>query len=235
VNSHRQVPTDTAPIFAIATLVAFPVLVIAANLVQLDTYNAAREAVSNLALGRDGWLMTLAFICLGTGTLLTAAVVRRSMGRAIVGPALLTLGGCTTLLSAVFQTDAETASSTLHGTIHIALGLSSFVLVIASITASAVSFLRSESWHGFGIASVVWAVLAFGAIALTFALPGSLFGLGQRSFLAVALSWMLVTSALAVRRGATRLDSRQPAGGVAHDQDRSSSPRGPLPESPGRG
>jgi MFS family permease len=237
VNSTRQLPTGMVARAAVATLVAFPALVIAANLAQRDTYDAAREAVSNLALGRGGWLMTLAFLCLGVGTLLTAVVVRRSARRAIVGPALLTAGGCTTLLSAVFQTDADGASSTLHGTIHIALGIGSFVLVIAAISASAVAFLRTPSSRRFGVASVAWAVSAFGAIALTFALPDSLFGIGQRAFLTVAVCWMLTTSALAIRKSEKGVETRPDAHRATRDQDgaASRSSKAALPESSGRG
>ena len=234
MNSHR-LPTFKIAVSAIATLAAFPALVIAANLAQQDTYNAAREAVSNLALGRGGWLMTLAFLCLGTGTLLTAVVVRRSVRRAAIGTALLTVGGCTTLLSAVFQTDADGATSTLHGTIHIALGIASFVLVIGAISASAVACLRSEAWRRFGIASVVWAMVAFAAVALTFTLPDSLFGIGQRSFLSAAICWMLVTAALAIRKGETGPDSRPRAPGVARSADAAVSAPGLAPEPPGRG
>jgi MFS family permease len=187
--------------------------------VQLGHYDAASEAMSNLALGRDGWLMTLAFISLGVGSLLMAALVRRLVPRAIVGPALLAASACTTLLSAVFQTDADGASSTLHGTIHIALGIGSFVLVVASMIACSVAYLRFSSHRGLGVASAIWAVIQVGAIVLTFVLPSALFGVGQRAILAVAISWMLTTCVVAFREVAdgsrARVHSAVPSAGTA--------------------
>ena len=205
MDSIRQLPARTIAAAAAAAVVAFPCLVVTANVVQRDHYSATREAVSNLALGQAGWLMTLAFLSLGTGTLLLALVVRRLVTRAIFGPGFLLAGGCTTLLSAVFRTDAENASSSLHGTIHMALGLGSFVLVISAITACSISFLRSRSHRRLGVASAVWALAAFSAIVLTFALPQSLFGVGQRAFLAAAVSWMAAICVFAIRHGETTL------------------------------
>lgn len=197
--SPRQLSTRTLAIAAAAFVIGYPCFVVAANVIQRDQYDAAGEAMSNLALGRDGWLMTLAFICLGVGNLLMAPVVRRLAPRAIVGPGLLAASACTTLLSAVFQTDADGAPSTLHGTIHIALGLGSFVLVIASMIACSVAYLRSGSRRGLGVASAIWAAAQLGAIVLTFVLPTSLFGVGQRAILAVAISWLLTTCLVAFR------------------------------------
>lgn len=199
MTSVRQLSTRTLALAAAAFVLGYPCFVIAANVVQRDQYDAASQAMSNLALGRDGWLMTLAFISLGAGNLLMAALVRRLAPKAIVGPGLLAASACTTLLSAVFQTDADGAPSTLHGTIHIALGLGSFVLVIAAMTACSVAYLRSGSHRGLGVASAVWAVLQLGAIVLTFVLPTSLFGVGQRAILTVAISWLLTTCVVAFR------------------------------------
>ena len=219
MTSVRHLPTRTLAGVAAAFILGYPCFVLAANVVQLGHYDAASQAMSALALGRDGWLMTLAFISLGVGNLLMGPLVRRLVPRAIVGPGLLAASACTTLLSAVFQTDADGASSTLHGTIHIALGLGSFVLVIASMTACGVSYLRSSSHRGLGVASLIWAVLQLGAVVLTFVLPDSLFGVGQRAILAVAITWLLTTCVVAFRNSGygsqTRLHSAVPLVGSA--------------------
>jgi hypothetical membrane protein len=187
---------------AIVVLLAFPALVITANLIQRDEYSAASKAVSLLALGRAGWLMTLAFVALGMGTVLIAVTVRRSLKRALVGPACLTVGGLLTLLSAVFQADRDGAASTIHGQIHMALGLTNFLLVVAAIAACGVAFRRSDDWRSFGNLSVIWAVLAIAEIASVSALPDGVFGVAQRSFLATCVIWMVVTATLAIRRPA---------------------------------
>jgi hypothetical membrane protein len=184
---------------AIVVLLAFPALVITANLIQRDQYSAASNAVSLLALGRAGWLMTLAFVALGTGTILIAVTVRRSLKRALVGPACLTVGGLLTLLSAVFQADRDGAASTIHGQIHMGLGLTNFLLVVAAIAACGVAFRRSESWRGFSKVSLIWAALALAEIMSVFVLPDGVFGVAQRSFLATCIAWMVVTATLAIR------------------------------------
>ena len=198
----RQLSTRGLALTAALFVSGYPLFVVAANVAQRDTYKPASEAMSNLALGRDGWLMTLAFLSLGAGNLLMAILVRRLVPRTIAGPALLTASACTTLLSAVFQTDADGAPSTLHGTVHIALGLSSFTLVIASMTACGIAYLRSRRYRRVGIASLIWAGLELGSIVLTFALPDSLFGIGQRIILAVAISWLLTMCVIALRASA---------------------------------
>ncbi len=225
--SIRQLSTRSVAFAGAAVLIAFPCLVAAANWFQRADYSAAREAVSNLALGQAGWLMTLAFLALGTGTLLVGILIRRLIPRAIVGPLLLAAGACTTLLSAVFQTDAEGASSTLHGTIHIALGLGSFVLVIASIAACAVSFLRSQERRRMGIVSALWAAAAFAGVVLTVVLPESLFGIGQRVFLTVAITWMLMVCAVAIRES-RNLESAGNRSTVADFVSRADAAAGPT-------
>jgi len=195
---------------AIPVLLAFPALVVAANLVQRDEYSAAADAVSLLALGRAGWLMTLAFVALGTGTVLIAITVRRLV-RARVGPACLTLGGILTLLSAVFQADRDGAVPTAHGQIHMALGLTNFLLVVTAMAACGLAFRRSASWRGFGTASILWAVLALAEIVAVSALPDAVFGIAQRCFLATCIAWMIATAALANRRAAGDAARREAA------------------------
>jgi hypothetical protein len=215
MTSIRQLTTRTLSIAAAALVFGYPCLVIAANAVQRDTYDPAREAMSNLALGRAGWLMTMAFLSLGTGLLLVAVLVRRLAAGTVVGPVLLVASACTTILSAVFQTDADGAPSTLHGTIHIALGLGSFVLVIASMAACGVAYLRSDWRRRLGIASAAWAVAELGAVILTFVLPNSLFGVGQRAILGVAISWLLTTCVIAFRDARDAAPRTLPSGALS--------------------
>ena len=61
---------------AFACIAAFPLIVIVLHLVQAPDYHPLSQAVSELALGRGGWLMTVAFCSLGTGTLLLATILR---------------------------------------------------------------------------------------------------------------------------------------------------------------
>ena len=62
---------------AIALIAAFPLLVLVLHGVQAGRYHPLSQAVSELALGRDGWLMAIAFCSLGTGTQALSGTINR--------------------------------------------------------------------------------------------------------------------------------------------------------------
>ena len=62
---------------AITGVLVFVGIVISLHIVQAGSYHPLSEAVSELALGRGGWLMFVAFSALATGTLCAAAMLRR--------------------------------------------------------------------------------------------------------------------------------------------------------------
>lgn len=194
MQSVRDVSTRSLALAALGAISAFPVLVVLLNLIQHDRYNAAGEAMSNLALGRAGWIMTVAFCSLAVGSLLLAATIRRSVQGAVVAPLLLTIVGLLTFVSAAFQTDPDGAPATLHGQIHMAAGITTFVVLILTIAAGAAAFHRSPAWRSFRNLSAAWAVVAFGTFFLVPTLDAAHFGVAQRIFVGTCLAWMLATA-----------------------------------------
>jgi len=103
---------------SLAAAVAFPVLLAAAHAAHPDL-DPSSAFISEYALARHGWLMTLAFFSWGLGALTLAAVLFRARrGRAVkAGSVLLGLGACGPLLAGVFPMDVngvETPAGMLH-------------------------------------------------------------------------------------------------------------------------
>ncbi len=74
---------------ALVGLATFPVIVIALHIVQRGHYHPLSQAVSELALGRAGWLMWIAFCGAGTGLICLGILHRRLVERSRTAPVLL--------------------------------------------------------------------------------------------------------------------------------------------------
>src|SRR5581483_7176859 len=117
-----------------AALAAFPVVVVALHVIQRGQYHPLSDAVSELAEGRAGWLMWIAFCSLGTGLLCLSVLHRRLVDRSRVAPAVLAVAALMSYVSAVFHADPENATTTsLHDQIHQTAGLIAFVSVIVAM------------------------------------------------------------------------------------------------------
>jgi hypothetical protein len=196
----NRLPLSTRSLAAgsFAGLAAFPVTVVALNLIQRGRYHPVRQAMSELALGRDGWLMTIAFCAMGLGTVLLALLLRRAVG-ALVAPLLLTAAGLLDFVSASFHTDPDNVTATVHGRIHDTAGIATFALFVVAIFAATRSFRRHAAWRPFASPTLAWAVCAVGTFFLIPALGDAHFGLAQRIFVATWLSWSLAAAAYARR------------------------------------
>jgi hypothetical protein len=192
--SNRQVATA-----ACACVAVFPVVVVSLNLVQRTTYDPKVQAISELALGRGGALMVVAFLSLGSGIALFARLLDRTCGRGRVIRWMLyaaaVLGGA---ISAFFHTDLTGDPTTTHGTIHDDAGLAAFLIILISMYAASRLFRRETFWRAFAAPTLVWAVAATGAFFLFPALPAH-FGLAQRVFVGTFITWFLAASAYARR------------------------------------
>lgn len=189
---------------AVVAVISFPVLVLILTVIQHRSYNTMTEAVSELALGRAGWLMAVAFCCLASGSLLVALVIRRTVRGARVGPLLLAAASALTFVSAFVHADPSAATrTTTHGQIHILAGIATFVLIISAMFALVRVLRRDEHWHSFGRATLVWAVVAVLAFLSIPTMDAAYFGLAQRIFLGVLLSWCLAAAIYAQRALAT--------------------------------
>ncbi len=94
---ERRVTARLAIIGAATTLV-FPVLVVALQVIQRRDYHPVRQAMSELALGRDGWLMAIAFCSLAVGSALLARLMYQLTGSR---PATILLGAAAALSAVI--------------------------------------------------------------------------------------------------------------------------------------
>jgi hypothetical protein len=193
--SNRHVSTRALATIALGAIALFPLLVVALNLVQAaDGYHTGRQAVSELALGRGGALMALAFCSLGAGTILAGVLIRRTTEHGAVRSGLLGLAGLLSFVSAAFHTDATGASTTLHGRIHTVAGIITFALMVAAMLIGAFRFRREPIWQGFAGTTAVLAVAGVVAFFLVPTLGTAHFGIAQRLLIGSFLAWTLAAT-----------------------------------------
>lgn len=178
---------------AAGAIAVFPVIVVVLHVVQRADYRPLSQAVSELALGRDGWLMAVAFCSLATGTILLAATLHRLDSSPRVGPALVAIAGALSYVSAFVHADGPHGSTT-HGQIHQGVGIATFILLIASMFAMVRPLRRDQRFRTLATPTLIWAVAAVAGFFLTPLSGSAHFGVAQRIFLAIVLSWALTIS-----------------------------------------
>lgn len=178
---------------AAAAIAVFPALVLVLHAVQAGSYHPLSQAVSELALGRDGWLMAVAFCSLATGTLFLAAMIRRLSPAPRLAPWLIGISGLLSYVSAFVHADGPHGTTT-HGQIHQTVGVVTFILLIAGMFASVRAFRRDPRFHSLASPTFVWAFAAVGGFLLIPLSGSAYFGVAQRIFLTIILSWALTVS-----------------------------------------
>ena len=192
---HTQPTTRTIATTALAAVAVFPTIVIALNLAQRsDGYHASRQAISELALGRAGWLMAIAFCGLALGTYLLAVLIRRTTAKAVVAPALLTLAAALSVVSAVFHTDLGT-TTTVHGRIHNDAGVVTFLSLLVVMGISSYRFRTEPAWRSFAVPTLAFTVVGTVAFFLVPTLGDQHFGIAQRLLVGTFVGWMLTATA----------------------------------------
>lgn len=182
---------------AFTCVAVFPIVVVLLNVVQHAHYRPKVQAISELALGRGGALMMVAFLSLASGIALLALILGRTLGRGRPIRWLLYVAAVLAgPMSAFFHTDLTGHPTTTHGTIHNDSGLAAFLLMLVSMHVAGWVFRHQPGWRGFAVPTLVWAVAATGAFFLIPALPTH-FGLAQRIFAGCFVSWLLAATAYA--------------------------------------
>ncbi len=195
MEPRYKISTRTIGTAAVVGLASFPIVVVTLNIVQLGHYDALTQPASQLALGKDGWLMTAAFCAFGLGTLLLAAVMRRTLPGNRWIPALLAVAGLLGFVAAAFPTDPTGVPATTHSLIHNAGGLATFMLYVTVVIMSGFAFRKTPDWELFSRATLVWGGLAIAAFLIMLILGGlHFFGVGQRIAIASWLTWLLMTA-----------------------------------------
>jgi hypothetical protein len=168
------------------------------HFVQSGHYHPLSQAVSDLALGRAGWLMAIAFCSIGTGSLLIALVLRRIATHPRVAPALLAITGLLSFVSAFVHADGS-GPTTTHGQIHQFVGITTFILIIAAMFSLVRALRRDPAWRPIATPTLAWALTAVASFFLVPISGNAYFGVAQRIMLATFISWQLTISLYAHR------------------------------------
>ena len=177
----------------------------------LSEYTLAGDYISELAIGRFGFVQTLAFLALGIGSLALAAGIRgatRGSWGSLVGTVLFGLFGVGVLVDAFFPIDrGGMQPETVVGTIHILAALVAFVCAILGMFVLKRTFKRDARWGSYWRLSLSLAVAAL----VAFFLPseGAWTGVFQRIFVGIIIAWM-VLAALRLRSLAGDASTQKP-------------------------
>jgi hypothetical protein len=204
---QRPPPADIRRIPTIAVYGAAAqlfLLAVAWLLPAFSEYHLISDTISELALGRLGFVLTAAFAAAGLGTVAIAWSVRRLTHGArgsLLGTILLGVYGLGAILVAVFPTDrvdaaADVWTQSTTGTTHTIVAAVSFLSAVVALFVLTWTFRRLAGWRPLVRAS---ALLAASALALFFVQQqGPLVGLLQRMLVTAIGAW-LISAALRAR------------------------------------
>lgn len=193
----------------VGTVLFFVIMYIVFLFVQPEL-NPLHRWGSEYAVGRMGWLMKGAFFCWGVGLFALALAIARGLDRAArskVGIAFLVVGAAGIFSSGVFDTDLQIPSddpsrrwtvppATDEGIGHIVSGLvglpslmigAGFIsrrLRIAGRLRGRYRWVRALAW--LNPVAFLTSIMVFGPLGLA--------GLGQRIFLLVLFSWVILVA-----------------------------------------
>jgi hypothetical protein len=167
----------------------------------VSEYGLIGDNISELVLGRYGFIQTAAFVSGGVGILALAYVVRALTERAwrsVIGSLLIAVYGVGAIIVAIFPTEqidtpSEVWSQGTVGTIHVIAAALSFFCVIVAMFLLTWELLREARWRPY----IAWWMMLFpsAALALFFAQgEGPWVGLMQRALVTVISAWLILVA-----------------------------------------
>lgn len=194
-------------IFANATILClsyFVAALIALHVLRPD-YEPRNHFISDYAIGEYGWVMTTAFLALSgaCGTLMVGMSIdgpKAITGR--IGSGLLGIASIGLILTAIYETDLPGGPYTRSGNIHeMTFRVNTLSLIFGTLLLS-ISFGNSENWRTYRRTALSLFVLIAIAVVIQFKTlhKGAPYGLANRFFCLVMISWLFAT---AVRLRAT--------------------------------
>lgn len=166
----------------------------------VSEYRLVGDNISEMVLGRYGFVQTAAFGIAGLGTLGLAYAIRRlTVGAwgSITGSLLVAVYGLGAILVAVFPTDridspADVWTQSTTGMIHVVVAALSFLCMIVGMFVLARTFAQTARWRSL----LPWIVLfPAGALALFIVQgEGPLVGILQRAMVTVISGWIILAA-----------------------------------------
>lgn len=199
---------------AVACLIFFVAVVASLPLAQRGHYHLVSQTISELALGRWGWLMNVAFVVLGVGTAALALALRTVVPAATWTSRLLLAAAPFDVVSALFHAVLMGHPMTGRAIVHVGAGITTWLLTIAAMFCAVRPFRRSVRWQAFARPTLLWAWTSAGCMLVLGpnVVGQDHFGLGQRATAATFTLWMLATGVRATARPST---ADEPAAGEA--------------------
>lgn len=191
-------PTERRLAFtAIAGSAAFAAIAVVLPWVQGSSYHPVREAIDDLTGGSGGWAIQVGFGLASAATLALAVLLRRTIHRAVVGPALLVVAAALRLVLAVTRHIPDGQTQTTASSLHAAAGGLSMVVTIAAMFALVRAIGRDASWRRYQRTQLAWSIVALAVfMVLSPPLVGEAhFGLAQRAGEAVLFAWTMAIAA----------------------------------------
>ena len=163
-------------------------------------YPLASHMISDYAVGDFGWVMVTVFIAwsIGIALLLSALLLAEpsSLSRKL-GALLLAITSIGLLVSAAYRTDLPGLPDTPEGNVHTISFLVNIVCLLVAIPLLSLGFGQKSHLRSFRPVALALAL----AVVLTFLLQfftlrkGMPYGLTNRLFVVVLLSWLICTAA----------------------------------------
>jgi len=124
----------------------------------ISEYTLIGDYISVLAIGRFGFVQTIAFLALGIGSLALAAGIRRTTRGSwgsLVGSVFFGISGVGTLIAAIFPIDGAMQPQTAAGTVHSLAALVTFVCAVLGMFVLTRTFKRAAPWQSYWRLSLV--------------------------------------------------------------------------------
>ena len=167
-------------------------------------YDPVTRTISELAVGRYGWLQVSAFVVLGLSFwALPAGMWRRVRATLFsrLGLILLLVAGASSFVAAAFPTDLRGAVvATVSGDVHEVAASVGYACLITAMLLFSWHFRRDDSWRHFRPVSTGLTLVGLG-ILIAMAVTGNsdVAGLLQRTMAATLLVWVALAGVQAGR------------------------------------
>ncbi len=209
-TSIPQKSGQIAARLAVAAPIGFVLLLMLLHLIRPDV-SPSWQPISDYALGSNGWIMTLAFLCWGIGPLTLALTLwprLRGIGTRI-GLSLLLLGTLGPFLAAIFPTDPTGTlpdQMTTGGMIHASAAALADLIVLGGLILSIIHCREGQIWQAWRRAVLGTAILAMllligSGVALGMLMPESgvmgpevTVGWIMRAYAVVSNLWVMVAA-----------------------------------------
>jgi hypothetical membrane protein len=200
-TSHQE--TRSLGLLAAVAIVGLAFFAATALLLPLiSEYSLTADYISELVLGRYGYLQTAAFFAAGLGTLALAVGVREATNGSWgtrLGSALVGLYGVGLILAGILPADeigpaGRVVSPTSVGTMHSVVSALAFVFVIAGMFVLSRTFKRDARWQAVWPWSLVLALATLIGVIVASPSEGPWVGLIQRTYIGTIIIWQVLVA-----------------------------------------